>query len=63
MKKIDFEVLNPYGFYIPPQMVKCDALWPRWWHKLIFWKKWVYPEWIVEGKKMWLPKLKKVIDL
>ena len=22
-----------------------DAIQPRWWHKLMFWKKWNYGEW------------------
>ena len=33
---------------------KADAIQPRWWHKLMFWKKWNYGEWKIrrEYKKL-----------
>lgn len=31
----------PYGLQTSKEW---DALWPEWWHKFIFWKKWRYPE-------------------
>jgi len=27
-------------------------LFPRWWHKFIFWKKFIYPEWNIRVKRV-----------
>jgi hypothetical protein len=29
---------------------KADAIQPRWWHKLLFWKKWNYAEWKIRNE-------------
>ena len=45
MKKkdvIDWKVNSVWKIYPDP---KADVLFPRWWHKLMFWKKWNYGEW------------------
>lgn len=39
--KIDFKVIDPLDIYIDP---RCTHLERRWWHKLMFWKKFVYAE-------------------
>ncbi len=52
-KKIENE---PFDIYIDP---KATHLFPRWWHKFIFWKKFVYPEWTIRTKRMSFDQLNK----
>ena len=41
--------------YVDP---KADAILPRWWHKLIFWKKWKYLDWYIRAERTSLKDLK-----
>ena len=35
------------------------ALYPRWWHRLMFWKKWNYGEWKIKQE---YKKLSEMLD-
>lgn len=35
----DKQIVVPKKIFVD---ASCDAITPRWWHKLIFWKKWKY---------------------
>ncbi len=35
-----------------------DALEQKWWHKLIFWKKWIYADWFIKTEKISIKDLK-----
>ena len=49
--KVDYKVCGVWNMYPDPEV---DAISPRWWHKLLFWKKWNYGEWKIkrEYKKL-----------
>lgn len=46
-----FKTNSMWKMYPDP---KSDAIIPKWWHKLIFWKKWNYQHWKIrrEYKKL-----------
>lgn len=48
MKKKDelivFKKNSAWAIYPDP---KAESISPRWWHKLLFWKKWNYQQWII----------------
>jgi hypothetical protein len=57
MRKIDkVEVMPIREFYVDPAW---DALEPKWWHRLIFWKKWHYPEYILTREWKTLKQLQE----
>ena len=47
-----FEVIDPYDIYLDPN---CTHLYKRWWHKLMFWKTFIYPDprFKTESMPMW----------
>lgn len=38
-----------WPFYIDEDV---NTISPKWWHKLVFWKKWVYPTMVVKRRVM-----------
>jgi hypothetical protein len=56
MKKLSSEGkgIKPFGIWKVYPDKNTDAIQPRWWHKLMFWKKWNYGEWKIrtEYKKL-----------
>lgn len=50
-------MIKPRQIYPDP---KADAISPRWWHKLIFWKKWKYQEWKIRREYKKLKEILKV---
>ena len=48
------DIIPIFDLYIKPTNYKgeyIDALFPQWWHKLLFWKKWTYPEFFIKIKR------------
>ena len=54
MKKIETKTIEPFDIY--PD-AKATHLFPRWWHKFIFWKKFIYPGFKIKAKRMKLEYL------
>lgn len=48
------EVIKPFDIYVDPQ---ATHLYPRWWHKLLFWRTYRYPSFAMKTKRMTLAEL------
>ena len=48
---IVFKANSAWTIYPDPE---AEALFPKWWHKLMFWKRWKYQDWKIrtEYKKL-----------
>jgi hypothetical protein len=53
-------MLPPQDIYVDP---KADYLYPRWWHRFVFWKKFRYPEWKIKRRFITLTQLKRIKKL
>ena len=48
--------MKPYNIYVDKE---ANSISPRWWHKLLFWKKYKYHQFII---KLEYKTLKEMID-
>jgi len=57
MKKDNGEIRELEPLMIFPD-VNATHLYPRWWHKFIFWKKYRYPDFMIRVERMSIKDLK-----
>jgi len=59
-ENIKITIIQPKPLWIATKNSKgenIDALEPRWWHKLIFWKKWAYADFFIRTEKKSIKEL------
>lgn len=43
------KIFEPLEIYVDPE---ATCLEQKWWHKFMFWKKFIYPRWVIPVKKV-----------
>ena len=50
------KIIEPRDIYLDTEATHFEE---KWWHKFIFWKKYIYPKWSIKTKRISIELLKR----